>query len=179
MGGDVARQHEAKLVAARARHHQALSRLQVHTALLTHELRAIDAPDAAATAALAAADGVGGAERPHSPGGEAAAEHALAASLSRIEAAFTHRRPPPAQRPAALVARWRRLQLGEPFELAPDEEGGGARGGGGGGEPSGIPRRVWVTLSADVCALEVRPSKGAAPSLRVPLAEVTPLTHSP
>ena len=164
--GQVAKQHEGKLVAAKTRHATAKSRLAVHMQLLSREVRAIEAPSEAAAAALAAA---AAADVPAPPGfsprrsadtpWESAVEASLASALARIEASFTHRRAPPAMRPPALLARWRRLQLGEPFELL---------GGGGGGSGT----RVWVALSSDVRYLEIGPTKGAPPSRRIPLAEV-------
>ena len=163
--GQVAKQHEGKLVVAKTRHATAKSRLAVHMQLLSREVRAIEGPKEAASAALAAA---AAADVPLPPGfsprrsvdtpWESAVEASLASALERIEASFTHRRAPPAMRPPALLARWRRLQLGEPFELL----------GGGGGSGT----RVWVALSPDVRYLEIGPTKGAPPSRRIPLAEV-------
>jgi hypothetical protein len=145
--GQAATAQELKLSAARQRHQEAQARLAVHTSILSREVREVEAPPAA-TAALAAAP-------------DAAAEAALASTLEKIEGQFTHRRAPPAVEPKALISRWKRLQLGEPFGL-----------GLGGRQLDGKPQRVWVALSVGVRSLEIGSSKGSPPESIVHLAEV-------
>ena len=153
--GQVAKQHEAKLVVAKERHALAKSRLSVHLTVLSREVKEAEAPEAAVLAAVAASSS--GASTTASAVREAAAEEALASTLERLEASFSHVRAPPPMRAPALVARWRRLQLGEPFGLT---------------AAGGSPRRVWVALSADVRTVEIGAAKGAPPTRVVPLAEV-------
>ena len=188
--GQVAQKHEEKLKAAQLHHAEAKQRLAVHLSVLSREVREAETP---AGAALAVADGTGtgaaaangaadGRHASSSPQGSAtagedklasedAADAALASSLQRIEASFNHVRAPPELRPPALVARWRRLQLGEPFERRP-WSGGGPSSSSGGGNGGG---RVWVALSADLHHLELGAAKGAPATERLPLSEVVRL----
>jgi hypothetical protein len=77
-------------------------------------------------------------------------ELALLEQIAAMEAEFVHRRAPPLLRAPALVARWRRLQQGEAFELLSGADGRGW------GSP------VWVSLSSDLSRLEIARSRGGA-----------------
>ena len=81
---------------------------------------------------------------------QAREELALLEQIAAMEAEFVHRRAPPLLRAPALVARWRRLQQGEAFELLSGADGRGW------GSP------VWVSLSSDLSRLEIARSRGGA-----------------
>ena len=76
--------------------------------------------------------------------------------IAAMEAQFVHRRAPPPLRAPALVARWRRLQQGEAFELMNDAHGRVSSS----NEISSSP--VWVSLSSDLARLEIARSRGGA-----------------
>lgn len=152
--GQVARQHEAKFIDAKHRHAAAKARLGVHVGVMSREVREVEVRGLAPAAAASSTDGA-----EPTAATEAAAEKALASTIERLEQAFSHVRAPPPMRAPALVARWRRLQLGEPFGLVT----GGA---------GGTSQRVWLSLTADVRALAIAPAKAAPPSRVLPLAEV-------
>ena len=87
---------------------------------------------------------------------QAREELALLEQIAAMEAQFVHRRAPPPLRAPALVARWRRLQQGEAFELMNDAHGRVS----GSNEISSSP--VWVSLSSDLARLEIARSRGGA-----------------
>jgi hypothetical protein len=151
--GDLARKHEQKLYAARDRARTGQASAAVRASVMAQEVREVEAAITRASASVGAAATAADAS-------ETAAESRLEESINRIEATFTHRRAPPPTRPSSLIARWRRLQAGEPF----DEVVGAAA----------PPHRVWVTLSTDVRYLEVsRPRPRPRPRVRAPLSDDT------
>ena len=87
---------------------------------------------------------------------QAREELALLEQIAAMEADFVHRRAPPVLRAPALVARWRRLQQGEAFELMNDAHGRVSSS----NEISSSP--VWVSLSSDLARLEIARSRGGA-----------------
>lgn len=87
---------------------------------------------------------------------QAREELALLEQIAAMEAQFVHRRAPPPLRAPALVARWRRLQQGEAFELMNDAHGRVSSS----NEISSSP--VWVSLSSDLARLEIARSRGGA-----------------
>ena len=87
---------------------------------------------------------------------QAREELALLEQIAAMEAQFVHRRAPPPLRAPALVARWRRLQQGEAFELLDDAHGRVSSS----NEISSSP--VWVSLSSDLARLEIARSRGGA-----------------
>ena len=87
---------------------------------------------------------------------QAREELALLEQIAAMEAQFVHRRAPPPLRAPALVARWRRLQQGEAFELLNDAHGRVSSS----NEISSSP--VWVSLSSDLARLEIARSRGGA-----------------
>ena len=84
---------------------------------------------------------------------QAREELALLEQIAAMEAQFVHRRAPPPLRAPALVARWRRLQQGEAFELMNGRVSSS-------NEISSSP--VWVSLSSDLARLEIARSRGGA-----------------
>ena len=84
---------------------------------------------------------------------QAREELALLEQIAAMEAQFVHRRAPPLLRAPALVARWRRLQQGEAFELMNGRVSSS-------NEISSSP--VWVSLSSDLARLEIARSRGGA-----------------
>ena len=84
---------------------------------------------------------------------QAREELALLEQIAAMEAQFVHRRAPPPLRAPALVARWRRLQQGEAFELLNGRVSSS-------NEISSSP--VWVSLSSDLARLEIARSRGGA-----------------
>ena len=84
---------------------------------------------------------------------QAREELALLEQIAAMEAEFVHRRAPPLLRAPALVARWRRLQQGEAFELLNGRVSSS-------NEISSSP--VWVSLSSDLARLEIARSRGGA-----------------
>lgn len=153
--GEVARKQEAKLQAVRERLRGAQAAAAVQAATMSAEIAT--AEDAAQQAAAVASPSAAAAAAE----GTAAAARLAEERLARLEATFEHRRLPPAMRPSTAVARWRRLQGGEPFERATPPAGGSAAD----AAPllSGF---AWVSVSADLRRLEVRPlaAKDAPPS---------------
>ena len=87
---------------------------------------------------------------------QAREELALLEQIAAMEAQFVHRRAPPPLRAPALVARWRRLQQGEAFELLDGAHGRVSSS----NEISSSP--VWVSLSSDLARLEIARSRGGA-----------------
>ena len=87
---------------------------------------------------------------------QAREELALLEQIAAMEAQFVHRRAPPPLRAPALVARWRRLQQGEAFELMNGAHGRVSSS----NEISSSP--VWVSLSSDLARLEIARSRGGA-----------------
>ena len=87
---------------------------------------------------------------------QAREELALLEQIAAMEAQFVHRRAPPPLRAPALVARWRRLQQGEAFELLNGAHGRVSSS----NEISSSP--VWVSLSSDLARLEIARSRGGA-----------------
>lgn len=87
---------------------------------------------------------------------QAREELALLEQIAAMEAQFVHRRAPPPLRAPALVARWRRLQQGEAFEMLNGAHGRVSSS----NEISSSP--VWVSLSSDLARLEIARSRGGA-----------------
>lgn len=203
LGADVERGAAAKLEVAQAWAEQTSLAVAMEKAVLNAEIDDLTAEVssvvalATSAAALAAGhtarssrvgDGVGdaaqlGAELTEARRLEADTEAALTQQIRTIEARFTHRRPVPPMRAAALVSRWRRLQEGEHFERLHEPLGTSS-------PPTlerfapqmapkrtATPERVWLRLSSDMHALELAPAKGAEATARLRLAGVVHMAH--
>jgi len=214
--GEVARRKEAELHAARARTAAARANLLAQASALRTEVRDLEAAAEAAMHTTVR----GGATTPRrsasvgpgtsaTPGGLAEGEAggavrgpvALDSGLRTSTSNFVYRRPPPSPGAPMLLARWRRLQLGEPFELdgptSPPARAGAAvravhpsstAGADTGNRAAGVAvtaedeepmtrRRVWVRLSPNLRQLEVCAERGEEPPLLTwPLVETTHLS---
>lgn len=200
--GEVARRKEAELQVARARTAAARASLLTQSSALRSEVREMEAAaeaamrvEAVAETALhhtAAAAGAGLA----TPVGRFATGDAgdgatFDSRLRTIESRFVHRRPPPSLGAPMLLARWRRLQLGEPIEIDESMEIGGplrsattaasaaeAAAAASAAAEGATPRqRVWVRLSHDLRHLELCKDREQLPPLLTwPLVETTHLS---